>query len=216
MIKTKSHKQNTGMGIYQAEKTYDSIWIIFKALSDGQWHRYTELKEKTKLSSRTLTKRLVEMTDFQIVKKKKDVESGKYPVPVLYKADTPIIVYAKTRIAREAFTNHLVSVLDNTKDPLIVLDRIHFYSQKNLLDLLMLIQRSKKINDKEINFLAQCFLWENYRQFTGKLIEASRRIINDFDFPRLLTNQAKRQMKTSQELLKIYEKIGITVPNEHS
>lgn len=51
-----SKSQNTGMGSYQENKAHYAQRAIFKALSDGQWHRNMNLKEITKLSSRTLAK----------------------------------------------------------------------------------------------------------------------------------------------------------------
>jgi DNA-binding HxlR family transcriptional regulator len=66
-------------------KIFDAIQLIFKALSDGQWHRNMEIHEKTKISSRTLTKHLDRMAKTKIMEKKIDKESGKYPYPVLYR-----------------------------------------------------------------------------------------------------------------------------------
>ena len=57
-----------------------------------------ELKEKTSLSSRTLAKHLNRMTNLQIIERKKDVRSKKYPVPVLYKATHELLTYLEVNI----------------------------------------------------------------------------------------------------------------------
>jgi len=202
----KNRKQNTGMGNWHADKAFNATLPILIILSDDQWHRNMELKEKTKLSSRTLAKHLNQMINLKIIERKEDVESGKYPVPVLYKAHPELTIMVKAFIAREYLTNQLEPVLDEVKDSLMVLDAIHDGSQATFLGLLEIIQQDKDITNEEINFYAECFLWAHYRQFTSKLIEISRKMINDFDITQSLINQAKRRIKISQMLLKAYEK----------
>jgi len=204
----KNRKQNTGVGNWHIDKAYKAKWSILKTLSDGQWHRNMELKEKTKLSSRTLAKHLNHMTNIQILERKTDVESKKYPVPVLYKATPELTTYIKASITREYFSNNLETCLHESKDPLFLLDTIHIFSQIGFIELLTQIQQNKIVTNEEINFFAECFLWANYKQFTSKLIEASRKIINDVNITQLLINQAKRQITVFQTVLKIYEKIN--------
>jgi DNA-binding HxlR family transcriptional regulator len=200
---TNSHRRN--IGISNSDKEYTARWSIFRALSDGQWHRNMELKEKTKLSSRTLAKHLNQMTDLQIVEKKTDVESGKYPVPVLYKAEPELNTYIRASTSREEVVDKLEPALNETKDPLAVLEAIHASSQLYFLELLKRIQQNRNITNEEIWFFAECFLWANYKRYTSKLIEASRKIIDDLNINQSLINQAKRQIRTSEQELRIYE-----------
>lgn len=165
-----------------------------------------QLKEKTKLSSRTLAKHLNQMTNLQIIERKTDVESGKYPIPVLYKASPKLTIYMKSGISREEIANRMISALNETKDPLIILEEIHASSQECFIELLTAIQQNKIITNEEINFFAEYFLWANYKQYISKLLEASRKIVNNLNITQSLINQAKRQIKTSRILLKIYEK----------
>lgn len=194
------------MGKYQTDKAYNAKWSILKALSDGQWHRNMELKEKTKLSSRTLAKHLSHMTNLQYIERKTDTKSRKYPIPVLYKATPELVTYVKTTISREEISNMFESALDESKDPLTLLEGIHAASQASFIELLTLIQQNKIVTNEQINFYAECFLWADYKQFTFKLIEESRKIVNDLDFTQLLINQAKRQITVFKTVLKIYEK----------
>ena len=203
----KNRKQNTGVGNWHIDKAYKAKWSILKTLSDGQWHRNMELKEKTELSSRTLAKHLNHMTNIQIIERKEDIESRKYPVPVLYKAIPELTTYIKASISREEITNMVEPALNECKDPLFLLDGIHATSQIYFLELLKQIQQNNINTNEQINFFAECFLWANYKQFTHKLINASRKIINDLNITQLLIDQAKRQITTYEEALKIYEKM---------
>ena len=212
-MKTKTLNQNTGIGNYQTEKAINAKWSILKTLSDGEWHRNMELKEKTRLSSRTLSKHLKQMTELKIIEKKEDIESGKYPVPVLYKT-TPIItghgivldvINERILLPREIIDEKLKLDLNQTKDPLIVLESIHESSEQHFLGLLSQIQHDKNITDKQINILLECFLWEPYKQYTSKLLEASRKIINDFNITDLIENQIKRLIENGETERKILE-----------
>jgi hypothetical protein len=166
-----------------------------------------ELKEKTKLSSRTLAKHLNQMTNLQTIEKKTDVESGKYPIPVLYKATPELTTYVKATITRQEIINQTETALNETKDPLILLEAIHLSSELYFLELLTQIQQNKIVTNEQVNFFAECFLWANYRQITSKLIEASRKIINDINIPQISINQLKRQITVNERVLKIYEKM---------
>ena len=78
--------------------------------------------------------------------------------------------------------------------------------------LLKHIQQNKDIIDEEINFLAECFLWANYKNLTSKLIEASHKIIDDLNITSIVKNQPT-QTKGYKEITAFLQK---TVPNEHS
>jgi hypothetical protein len=163
-----------------------------------------ELKEKTKISPRILAKHLTQMTSLQIIEKKKDAESGKYPIPVFYQATPELITYIRAVLTREETANLLEPALNKTKDPLQLLEAIHESSQLYFIELLKQIQQNKNITNQQIWFFAECFLWTNYKKYTIKLIEASRKITDDFNINQLYINQAKRQIRTSTALLRIY------------
>jgi len=74
-----------GKGEYQALLEHHSRQKIFEVLSDGEWHRYEEIKKHTRLSSATLAKHLKALEKLQLIEKKIDLKSGKYPYPVYYR-----------------------------------------------------------------------------------------------------------------------------------
>ena len=167
-----------------------------------------ELEEKTRLSSRTLAKHLTEMTDSRIIERMRDIRSGKYPVPILYKAVPEVADYVRTLILQEEAANHLVLALDETKDPLAILDAIHATSQIFFLDIINEIQQDKNISEEKINIFADTFILRPYREYTLKLIKASQKMIDEFNVNQLLINQAKRQIEVSKTCLEIYENTG--------
>lgn len=90
-----------GVGDYQLRKARRSKARILEALSDGKWHRYKEIEEKTELSAATVSKHLKEMEGV-IIQKRVDLESGEYPYPAYYKIgreefDFPSVEYIDPR-----------------------------------------------------------------------------------------------------------------------
>lgn len=73
-----------GLGERQIKDAQTSQQAILKVLSDGEWHRYQELREQTSLSTATLSKHLKKL-EKGLVEKKLDLESGEYPYPVYYR-----------------------------------------------------------------------------------------------------------------------------------
>src|SRR5665648_541916 len=170
-----------GTGNYHREKKYTAQRVIIKALFDGQWHRNMELKQKTKLSSRTLAKHLDEMVKAEVVERRVDNDSGKYPIPVLYKAKPVLLAYTKSSLLREEFSEKVETMLQETKDPLVILEVIHEYSQLGFLRLLGEIKSNRKISDEQIDFFEEVFLWSSYKSFMFDLVEATRKIIDTID-----------------------------------
>jgi hypothetical protein len=167
-----------------------------------------ELKQKTKVSSRTLAKNLNQWVKIQVIERKVDVQSGKYPYPVLYKATPELTTYINACIVREKIANDLEPAINETKDPLCLLDTIHAFSQVGFLQLLTYIQKNNiQTHEFAINIFAEFAIWRYYKQFIHKLIDASRKIINDLNITQLLIEQAKRQITIYEVALKTYEKM---------
>jgi len=72
-----------GVGDWHISKATDSKTKILEVLSDGKWHRYKEIVEKTGLSTATVAKHLKELSP--IVEKRIEVDSGEYPYPTRYR-----------------------------------------------------------------------------------------------------------------------------------
>jgi len=195
------------MRISNAAKEHRANWAIAKVLVDGQWHRTMELKEKIKISSATLAKHLDWMEKHQLIERKEDIESGQYPVPVYRKATSGFVTFIEASMETRKFANSIEMMLDEANDPLIILDAINILNQECFISILEQIQQNEKITNGEINFLADCFLWEPYKQFTSKLIQASRRKIKDINIKQSLIDQPKRLKNVAERAIKINERI---------
>jgi len=195
-------KKRISRGISNADKEFNSRFAILKALSDGQWHRNMNLRKETKLSPFTLTKHLKQMTN--IIEKKKDAINGKHAV--LYKAKRETITFYKAYLNRKIFSKDSEKVLNDKKDPFIILDTIHHYNTLIFAELLTRIQQNKNITTEEIDFFAECFLWTNFKQWTSELIKASRKIISNLNLIELLVKEAQRQRDYHEHLYKTYKK----------
>jgi hypothetical protein len=159
-----------------------------------------EIQEKTKLSSCTLAKRLKQMRRFNLIEKTTDLE-GEYPKPVLYRVTPRLLQQIRRGMEKDMGTDVIETALKETKDPLWGLDSLHVMNQVYFLELLNHIQQNKFITNKEVNFFIECFLWENYREWISKLVEASRKVLDNFDQAQSLKEQAKRQIRVSKIFL---------------
>ena len=202
-----SRKQNKGMGDYQIEKAEKAKWAILEALADGDWHQNKDIREKTELSSRTLDKHLKRLVKIPVVERKEDVESGKYPVPVLYRIISPFDTYVKTKLSRELFADHIEEMLDEAKDPLLILDAIHGLSQAGFVQLLEEIQDGDEITNNELYFFGECFLWGYYKIVIARLMGESRKMKNELNVLQLLIKQAERQIEIHTKTLQIYKEM---------
>lgn len=72
-----------GFGDDQITRTKKAKTTVLKALEDGKWHRFNEVVGITKMSPATVSKYLKAFK--KEVEKKRDLRSGKYPIPVSYK-----------------------------------------------------------------------------------------------------------------------------------
>ena len=146
---------------------------ILIALSDGQWHRNKELKDKTKLTPRTLSKHLNELEkELHWIERREDTESGEYPHPVLYKATHSIAScgrYIKTIIDN---ADEIETDLTETKDPLQLLKEFHEINLYYFTLILEKIQESKSKNLKELDSIMKFVYYSPYEIYTKQIITA--------------------------------------------
>jgi DNA-binding HxlR family transcriptional regulator len=169
--------------------------LILLALIDGQWHRNKELKEKTKLTPRTLSKHLNELEkELHWIERRKDIESGEYPHPVLYRA-TPSTV---------SWTLYMKSVLDNaddietimkeTKDPLQILKEYHKINEYYFTLILETIQNNKSISLKWLDPFMSFVFYSPYEIYTKEIIRAFTEAVQfgtQFDIDKLRQNHSR-------------------------
>ena len=202
-------KKSTGIGSYQTQKAFLAQYSILKALSDGRWHRNMELKKETKLSSRTLAKHLKKLESLKLIDRHEDDESGKYPIPVLYQATTDLIEFARTIRFVEETRNLIESALMESKDPLWLLEGIHAYSQVSFIQILNELKEKRNMSKDELEYIEQLYLQTPYTFLMNSLIKASRKIIDEIDFDKLLVSQVKRQKIIAEMQLKFFSEFDV-------
>ena len=69
-----------GVGKYQIEQSNKALLSIIKAISKKE-KRHKDIKKETGLNDPTLSKYLKPLLKMKLVKKRVDLESGKYPYP---------------------------------------------------------------------------------------------------------------------------------------
>ncbi|MEM3378682.1 MAG: winged helix-turn-helix transcriptional regulator [Candidatus Bathyarchaeia archaeon] len=79
-----------GKGEYQIKLARSARQKILALLRDGEWHRYSELKQKTALSTATLSKHLKEL-ERGIIERQIDITSKEYPPPVSYRLKLDVL-----------------------------------------------------------------------------------------------------------------------------
>lgn len=180
-----------------ANIAYKTRQLIFKALSDGQWHQNMELISTTKLNYRTLTKHLKKMTETQIIEKKKDIINGKRAV--LFKTTTHGALYIDSMMFRKLYSDNIDKVLEESKDPLMMLNVIHNWSQLNFIQILKLIKNNIITNSNTLNYLEEFLLWDDYQYSTMKLIEATTKNIDKININELLMSQVIKQKEIAEK-----------------
>jgi len=181
-----SGKKTKGIGKYQIEKAQKSIMAILRVIADGKPHQYSELKEKTKLNSPTLTKHLKRLTEVKLLKKKIDIESGKYPYPVYYSANPAITPVLTVMLLTEHEMQEIEKIiLDPKKTPLDVLDQINMKNNALILLALKQYKKNKDVPQEFMNFVLEITVWHPYKVLTSHLVEASKKIIENIDIDEL-------------------------------
>jgi hypothetical protein len=82
-----------GTGKFQINLAYKSQQKIFDVLSDGNWHRKKEIIQKTDLTKHVVTKHLNAMKQNNIIIRRENKKSGKYPIPIEFKATQELMEF---------------------------------------------------------------------------------------------------------------------------
>jgi len=172
-----------GVGEYQLKKLEKSEKAILEVLKDGKWHRHQEIKEKTRLSTATLSKTLKRL-EKGLIEKKIDLESGEYPYPVYYRLKK--IVFDKIKPFEPEFT----------RDFRLIRYDLHFLNELcgfHILAFLKLYFENPEKNEELFNQAIEHFAINRYREAINSLKET-------------LKEQAKKGIDVSTLLTENLEK----------
>lgn len=185
------NKEGTkGMGELQTITRIKNRKTMIAALIDKQWHRYKEIKEKTKLSNPTLSKHLKELKP--LLEKKTDKTT--YPPLVYYKINEIFALELARSLTIEVCWKEIGEKFLKTKDLSSTLDDINAITNQFLVNTIFAIKYNKKLReDPEVTHLyLEMVVWESYKTLTWNLIDATRKIVDDIDFEQLAKNVKKK------------------------
>jgi DNA-binding transcriptional ArsR family regulator len=194
---------NRARRISNLEKASEALMKILRVLSDENWHQNSELAEKTGISSATLSKHLKNLRKLKLAQLKVDYESGKYPEPHYYKAEPELVTYSEAKIRTLELSEHIEPSLLESRDPLMLLEIIHLSSEANLELLLRQMKEEKNLSESKMSFLAELFVWEPFIVLSWKLLESTRKIVDEIDFTKLQKDQVKRMKLVTDATIKL-------------
>lgn len=166
-----------GVGKYQIEKSNKALLSIIKAISKKE-KRHMDIKKETGLNDPTLAKYLKPLLKLKLIKKRVDLESGKYPYPAYYKAEPELLTWVDAQVSMKELSQQIEPVLLETKNPFFVLNLINISCQSILEITFIKLKEEKNVPDHKLRFLLDLFVWEPYRVLTWKLIEATKKHID--------------------------------------
>ena len=196
-----------GRGKYQIENAEKALTSILGVLNDEKEHRYSDIKKETGLADPTVTKYLNQFKTQELIQKRVDTKSGKYPYPAYYKIK-PITKAVLEVISTTKQEKHEIEqiILDPKKTPLDVLDQINIKNNASILLTLKLLKENKDISPELLNLILRLFVWQPYVTLTSFLIEKSKKIIDKIDVESLIESN-KSTIQVGKNSLK---SLGLT------
>lgn len=160
-----------------------------------------ELKEKTKLTPRALSKHLRELEkEHHWVERKEDTESGQYPHPVLYKATDITVRYVKIMKTTFQYATNIETMLKETKNPYLILEDIHTISRTYFTEILAAIQHSiQNITYKNIDYMTSLLLHSTYKIYTTALIKATTKAMQSGTHFDIIDKAYNQLLQTCEE-----------------
>lgn len=180
--KGRAKKKRKGKDKHQIETEWKSIMSILKVFSDGKEHRYTDIKGETKLSDPTVTTLLKRFTALKLIKRRWDMDV--YPHGSYYKPEPELVLYSKSQQETEEQYKLIESNLPETKNLSAILQWIQIVILRRMLEILRQYKMNKKL-EPQLNFLMDTLVWAPFKDLTWRLVESSKRIIDEIDIEEL-------------------------------
>jgi len=183
-------------------KMIESAKAILKVLSDEKWHKYGELLKKTKLSSRTLTKRLNSMLERKLIQK----ERREYP-SAYFKAEPEAIDLINATLSQEELLSGMEGALMEMKNPTFILELINLYNTLSISYDLIGILEGKNISEDRLYFLLEIWVWEPFRELSWKLVEVSKKHKGIIDVEKIKKYQLEKTLEFGKRMMKLAKEV---------
>lgn len=161
---------------------------ILTILSDGKWHRIKDLRKA--VSSRTLYDGRFLDTFERFIEKREDKENGKYAV--FYRANPTLMSAFFQMDLTNAEWKDIEEQFLTSKDLSFALEQLNIINNLNIVMTLTNI-KSKNFavrNPEIVKLFFETFVFSPYEILVSRLVNASRKIINDIDL-----NQVMKELK---------------------
>lgn len=191
-----------GKDSYQREKEWQSMKSILLVFSDGKERRYKDIKKATKLNDPTLSKFLNRFKELKLVKERWDM--SEYPHAHYYKPEPELTFFSKGEARTEKLSAQIEPALSKGKDPLIILEWIHILSFRNMVEILRRYKKNKNA-ESQLNFVMGVLVWEPFRVLTWKVLESSKKIIDEIDIDEL---EKRQNLRWKEVLEKMTSSLG--------
>jgi len=157
-----------GLGSRQISEAKTAENKILKALHDGEWYRYTDLKKETGLSSATLSKHL-KVLEKGILERKLDLKSKEYPHPVYYRLNTSVVDSQTLRRFQRLIQDLQLAPVEQGHIRVF----IHERNKDTSLSLLSFLERyfSGMLNKEELNQALEYLVFESYKEDICGLVD---------------------------------------------
>jgi len=156
-----------GIGEYQTTQRIQNRMKILNILKDGEWHRYSEIKEKVQLSSPILADHLKELKHF--IERKAGEEDYRF---TFYKANPTLQSNFFEAELIHASLKDLEADFSKTKDLASALELINAMSNANMILAFSSIKAQIfDVNNPElVKIFLETFVWESYKILTSRLV----------------------------------------------
>ncbi|MGD0029480.1 MAG: winged helix-turn-helix domain-containing protein [Candidatus Bathyarchaeia archaeon] len=184
-------KDSRGMGELQTKDKIHNRWKILHVIRDGEWHQYKDIKKETDLSPPILAKHLKELRRF--IEKKEGEEDNR---ETYYKANSALMSAFFQMDLTNAEWEDIEEQFLKSKDLSFALEQLNTATNLNIIMALTNI-KSKNFdigNPEVVQLFFETFVFSPYEILVSKLVEASKKIIDDIDL-----NQVMKEFKTKGE-----------------
>jgi len=179
------------MGEYQINKSTKAKEAIIAVLSDGKWHQYNEIKEKSNLQNPTVSKYLKAFK--KLLEKKEDEKDSRY---VLYRLKPALMAVAKFMFDIQNEWQEMKKTLFTTKNPLLIMDRISNSNNVLMIGVLEILKNKKQFGAEKLDLgdfaPALDIMYDRYRFLTTYLLRDAEKMLADIDLVQYLTEIENR------------------------
>jgi hypothetical protein len=119
-----------------------------------------------------------------------------------------LLTWIDAQVSMDNFSEQIEPALLETKNQLAVLNLINLECQGILEFTIFKLKQDKSTPDHKLKFLLELFVWEPYRAHTWKLIEATKKHIDELPLKVYSDKDFTEMLQKLEELKKALDELG--------